>query len=301
MSLHRFSAITASLTFVLLVMGGLVHNTRSSLACPYWPLCYGSLLPKIEGGILIEHSHRIVATTVGLLTIVLLVWLWRRGMKWLGIAALACVIAQGVLGGLTVIYRLPTMVSTAHLAVSQLFFCILLYIVLRTRTAVAPSPLPDNVRRMTAWAAGLVYAQMLVGALMRHLGAGLACTEIPLCRGSAWPAGAVPALQLHMFHRLFALLVLGYVIGTAIVTFRAARGRTVVRALAVAAPLLVVVQITLGLYSITSFLDVVPVTAHLGVAALLLADLVSLHLIARGPLGVRAPAADGPYAAPVTT
>jgi heme A synthase len=236
------------------------------------------------------------------LTIVLLAWLWRRGHKWLGIAALSCVIAQGVLGGLTVIFRLPTMVSTAHLAVSQLFFCILLYVVFLTRPRNAEAaPLPDRVRRMTAWAAGLVYLQMLLGALMRHLGAGLSCVEIPLCKGWMSP-DTVPAFKLHMLHRLFALVVLGHVIGTAVVSFRAAHGRPWVRALAIAAPLLVGVQIGLGLLSITSFLDVVPVTAHLGVAALILADLVSLHLLSRGPLGAPATApAEGPYAAPVTT
>ena len=108
-----------------------------------------------------------------------------------------------------------------------------------------------------------------------------------LCIGrSAWAAEATRFsryLCLHVLHRLFALLVLGHLVGMAIVTFRAARTPTV-KALALAAPLLAVVQITLGVLSITTFLDAVPVTAHLGVAAALLADCVILHIIARGPL-----------------
>jgi heme A synthase len=285
-ALHRFAVFTASLTFVLLLMGGLVHNTRSSLACPDWPLCYGQVLPKMEGRVAVEHSHRLVATTVGILTIVLLGWLWstgNRSLRRIGVLALTLVCAQGLLGGLTVIYRLPTWVSTAHLAVSQLFFCTLLYVVFRTRPGVERAePLAPRARSVTAWAAGLVYVQMLLGALMRHLGAGLACLDVPLCKGSLWPGDAVPALKLHMLHRLLALAVLVLVAIASTVTFRAARGRPWVRAFALAAPLLVCVQIGLGLLSITTFLDVVPVTAHLGVAAALLADLVALHLVARG-------------------
>jgi heme A synthase len=286
-ALHRFALFTASLTFVLLLMGGLVHNTRSSLACPDWPLCYGQVLPKMEGRVAIEHSHRLVASTVGVLTIVLLVWLWRTGERKLrraGALALVLVCAQGLLGGITVIYRLPTWVSTAHLAVSQLFFCTLIFIAFRTRPR-AVEPLAPRARTLTAWAAGLTYVQMVMGALMRHLGVGLACVDVPLCRGSLWPADATPALGLHMLHRMFALVVLGVVLATSTLTFRAARGRTGVRAIALLVPLLVCTQIGLGLWSITSFLDVVPVTAHLGVAAAILASLVSLHLTARGHAG----------------
>jgi heme A synthase len=276
------------LTFCLLIVGGLVHNTRSSLACPDWPLCFGSAFPKMEGGVLVEHSHRLLATSVGLGTIGLLFGLRRRarrtgerGLVGLGVLALGLVIVQGLLGGLTVLYRLPTLVSTAHLAVSMLFFSLLILVNLRLRpeSGQPPGAAPLLVRA-SGIAAGALYLQMLMGALMRHLGAGLACTDLPLCRGGLWPSGEHPNVLLHAAHRLMAVLVLLLVVWVAALTLRAPLPRRW-KAMALAAPLLVIVQATLGWLSISSFLDVVPVTAHLGVAALLLADLVALHLLLR--------------------
>jgi heme A synthase len=250
------------------------------LACPDWPLCFGQVFPKMEGGVLVEHSHRLVAATVGVLTIVLLVWLAKRGLWALGAFALFLVVAQGVLGGLTVIYRLPTWISTTHLAVSQIFFCTLIYVAMRTRPAADRPALPAGVKRAALAAAGAIYVQMLLGALMRHLGAGLACVDVPLCQGSPW--GTHWAVKLHMLHRWLGVAVLLVVTWASVVAFRGAQGNKWVRAWALAAPLLVVVQITLGILSITSFLAVEPVIAHLGVAALMLGGFFMLHLTARG-------------------
>lgn len=289
--LARLAALTAGLTFLLILLGGVVHNTRSSLACPDWPLCYGQVFPKMEGEILVEHSHRLLATLVGLLTCAIVAVSWvtarrerDRRLRNLAIGALLLVVAQGVLGGVTVLLRLPTWTSTAHLGVSLAFFCLLILIAFRAggrRTM----PLSSTVRRATAIGAGVVYAQILLGALIRHLGAGLACVEVPLCRG-LWPSGGNGYLHLHMLHRWMGVVVFLTLVWVTIVVARQARGAT--RALAFALPLLVAAQIALGLYAISTFLEVILVTAHLGVAAAILAALVSLHLIARGE-----PAAQG--------
>ena len=287
---RRLAIATACATFFLILIGGLVHNTRSSLACPDWPLCFGSAFPKMVGGVFYEHSHRIAATTVGLLTTVLAVLLGLRGRRFLliGLGALGLVVFQGLLGGITVLYRLPTMVSTTHLATSLAFFAYLIWVVfqLREEGASRPLELSTSLRRLVAVAAAAVYFQCLVGALMRHLGAGLACVvsdhpgyaDVVLCHGALYPFGQHPSLQLHAFHRLLALVVGALVTVAAVRVFRAARGRPALRAIAVALPAIVLIQIALGVASLVTFLDVLPVTAHLGGAALLLAGLWTIYL-----------------------
>ena len=134
--LHRYTVVVAICTLFLVVAGGLVTSNDAGLSVPDWPLSYGKLMPPMEGGIRYEHGHRMVATTVGLLTIILAVWLWRsetrRWMRRLGLIALAAVIAQGLLGGATVIYMLPKPVSISHACLAQLFFSTTVLIALFT-------------------------------------------------------------------------------------------------------------------------------------------------------------------------
>src|SRR5688572_615520 len=124
---HRFAVATVAATLALIFIGGLVTSTGSGLSVPDWPLSYGMLMPPMVGGVFYEHGHRMAATAVGFLTLVLAIWTARaeprRGVRRLAWAALAAVITQGVLGGLTVIYLLPTPVSVAHACLAQLFFC----------------------------------------------------------------------------------------------------------------------------------------------------------------------------------
>ena len=139
--LHRFATFVAGCTVLLVLAGSLVTSTGSGLSVPDWPTTYGWNMftfppSKWVGGILYEHGHRLIASTVGFLTIVLAAWLWpqepRRWMRWLGVAALGAVIAQGVLGGLTVLFFLPAAVSTAHAGLAEIFFCMTVAIALFT-------------------------------------------------------------------------------------------------------------------------------------------------------------------------
>ena len=131
--LHRFAVFTAAATLCLIVAGGLVTSTESGLSVPDWPTTYGQNmftfpLSKMVGGIRFEHTHRLIASGVGMLTVVLAIWLARREpRRWvrrLGYFALGAVVAQGLLGGLTVLLFLPPAVSVAHACLAQTFFCL---------------------------------------------------------------------------------------------------------------------------------------------------------------------------------
>ena len=137
-ALHRFATFTALWTFVLIIAGALVTSNDAGLSVPDWPTSFGSLykLPRMVGGVKFEHSHRMIAESVGLLTIILAVWLSRTDrrpwMRKLGWAALATVIIQGVLGGITVLHYLPPSISSAHATLGQTFFCLIVAIWLFT-------------------------------------------------------------------------------------------------------------------------------------------------------------------------
>jgi len=176
--LHRFAVLTAASTVLLLVAGALVTSNEAGLAVPDWPLSYGSLMPPMVGGIFYEHGHRLVATSVGILTIVLAVWISRREpRRWvrrLGWIALAGVIGQGLLGGLTVMLLLPKAVSIAHATVAQLFFCTLVSIALFTSRWWHKETLPQEesetspLRSMAIITCLAVLVQLVLGAGFRH-------------------------------------------------------------------------------------------------------------------------------------
>ncbi len=181
--LHRFAVFTALCTLLLLVAGALVTSNDAGLAVPDWPLSYGSLLPPMVGGIFWEHGHRTVATFVGILTIVLAVWIARRDprpwMRKLGWIALAMVVAQGVLGGLTVLFFLPRPVSITHAALAQLFFCTTVSIALFTgrwwqaHHASLDDAAPPAVRRAAVFSFAAIFVQLLLGASFRHNAIGI--------------------------------------------------------------------------------------------------------------------------------
>jgi heme a synthase len=219
--LHKFAKLVAGCTVLLLLAGSLVTSTGSGLSVPDWPTTYGWNMftfppSKWVGGILYEHGHRLIASTVGFLTIVLAAWLWtqepRRWMKWLGVAALGAVIAQGVLGGLTVLFFLPAAISTAHAGLAEIFFCITIAIALFTSPGwIAPSaggaPVDDAMLRRVATATtAVIYTQILIGAVMRHTGAGLAIPDFPLMFGHLVPPVWDAKIAIHFAHRVGALV-----------------------------------------------------------------------------------------------
>ncbi len=180
--LHRWSILLAFCTLLLVVAGAMVTSRDAGLSVPDWPLSYGKLMPKMEGGILYEHGHRMIATTVGLFTIVSLVWIFRvdprKWMRTLAIAALLAVIVQGVLGGITVLMLLPWWISSSHATLAELFFATTVAIALFTsrRWLAGPSVIPEDaqnpIRGLSLAAPIFVLCQLFLGAMARHKAIG---------------------------------------------------------------------------------------------------------------------------------
>jgi cytochrome c oxidase assembly protein subunit 15 len=266
--LHLYAMLVAASTAVLIFAGGMVTSTGSGLSVPDWPNTYGWFMWTFPiqhwvGGIFYEHTHRLIASTVGMLIVVLATWLWkaepRRWVRRLGYLALAAVITQGVLGGLTVLYYLPDPISIAHASLAQIVFCLTISI------AVATSPgwiggyarrgaVPDDavLRRLTIAMTATVYIQILVGATMRHTGAGLAIPDFPLAFGHLLPPHWDSKIAIHFAHRTGALIVTALALATSGHVFYHHRDR---RALVRSAALLLAlisVQITLGALTVLS-------------------------------------------------
>jgi cytochrome c oxidase assembly protein subunit 15 len=275
---HRFSLLLVASTLFLIFAGGLVTSTGSGLAVPDWPLSYGMLMPPMVGGIFYEHGHRMVATAVGLLTLVSAVWTARAerraGVRRLAWGALAAVMAQGALGGLTVIFLLPTPISVSHACLAQAFFCATIALAYVTSREWHRATSADDVHRLrgaAAAATAVVFLQLLVGAVMRHTGAGLAVPDFPRMFGRWLPPLDLIAngqVAVHLAHRGGALLVLAAVLRLVLRARRAGEGH--VGRAAWLALALVLVQMGLGALTVWTAKAVVPATAHVATGAALL-------------------------------
>ena len=288
--LHRFAVATAAATLLLVVAGGLVTSTESGLSVPDWPTTYGQNpftfpVSKWVGGIRFEHTHRLVASTVGLMTVVLAVWLQlrekRQWVRRLGWAALAAVVAQGVLGGLTVLFLLPTAVSVAHACLAQTFFgiAVTLAVVTSPRFAAGESAPSSAVSRASVLATALVFLQLLLGAVMRHTKAGLAIPDFPLAFGRLVPPMTSFAVAIHFAHRVGAVVVACGVAACVVLAVRA--GRPGLARMAWFMAVIVAAQGTLGALTVLSKKDVLITTAHVATGALLLGASVVFALISR--------------------
>lgn len=242
--LHRYAVVLALATWVLIFAGGMVTSTGSGLAVPDWPTSYGYNMfafpySQWVGGIFYEHGHRLIASTVGLLTIGLCIWLWvtepRRWLRKLGYLALAAVIVQGILGGLTVRYFLPTPVSVAHACLAQTFLCIVVSIAVFTsprwlRSSTDGNPAAsreaqvrfqeENHRsasiqtpHLGVLLTAIVFLQLILGAIMRHTESGLAVPDFPLAYGQVIPGFDEGSVADYNDYRRFTLGVPAVTVG----------------------------------------------------------------------------------------
>jgi heme a synthase len=290
--LHRFSRYVAASTVLLILAGSFVTSTDSGLSVPDWPTTYGWNMftfppSKWVGGIFYEHGHRLIASTVGFLTIILAAWIWfadsRRWLRWFGVGALASVVAQGILGGLTVIYLLPAPVSTAHAGLAEIFFCMTVAIALFTSPGwiegYGDAGVEDRtLRRAATTSTVVIFTQILVGAAMRHTGAGLAIPDFPWMFGHVIPDHWSAAIAVHFAHRVGALLVIAAVFGTSLYVWRRHQDRPELARPATLIMFLVIVQVTLGALTVISRRDPLVNSLHVVVGALVLTTSLLLTL-----------------------
>ena len=265
--LHRFATFLVACTVVLILAGSLVTSHDAGLSVPDWPTSYGwnmfTFPPSMwVANIFYEHGHRLIASMVGFLTIVLAVWLWlaepRGWLRWFGIAALGAVIAQGILGGITVLFFLPDAVSTAHAGLAEIFFCMTVAIALFTSPRwIAGSQNAGEVddarlRRLATATTVLIYSQILIGATMRHTGAGLAIPDFPWMFGHLLPDHWSRAIALHFAHRAGALVVTCAIVTASAHVWSHHRGRRELTRPAALVLALVAAQLTLGALTVLS-------------------------------------------------
>jgi cytochrome c oxidase assembly protein subunit 15 len=295
MLLPLFAALVAASTAVLILAGGFVTSTGSGLSVPDWPNTYGWFMwsfpiDNMVGGIWYEHSHRLIASVVGFLIVVLAVWLWRaeprRWVRNLGYLSLAAVITQGILGGITVLWFLPPPVSVAHASLAEIVFCLTATIALVTapgwqRAYVREGgSTPDDhvLQRLAIVTTAIIYVQIVLGATMRHTGAGLAIRDFPLAFGHLLPPHWDAKIAIHFAHRAGALVVAALIVATAgHVLYHHRRRPELVRPATLLLGLLVL-QITLGAFNVWSGLHFVINSLHVVTGASVLVTSLALTL-----------------------
>jgi cytochrome c oxidase assembly protein subunit 15 len=316
--LHRAALVTTGATFPLIFLGGMVTSKHAGLSVPDWPNSYGYNMftfppSRWVGPILFEHTHRLLGSLVGLLSIILTVIAFaterRRPVRWLAAAVLGAVIVQGILGGLRVVL-INLNLAMAHGCLAQICFCLagILCVVTSRRwfaaadTLVAPGSLwPKRLPlRLAPLAVLCVIVQLVLGAIMRHEQAGLAIPDFPLSYGALLPPmsqsqldatfvqwsqqhpGLIPPtlfqVWIHFAHRAWAVVVAAAVLGLAINVLlrhrRVAGGWLIGPAVAMIG--LLVMQITLGIFTVLLGKPADVATAHLAVGALVLLSTVVL-------------------------
>ncbi|MEJ2538368.1 MAG: COX15/CtaA family protein [Gemmatimonadota bacterium] len=282
---YRAFAVSVAWTLGLLFLGSVVHATESSLACPDWPTCFGTMFPEMTGGVFWEHLHRLVAGGLILIFLGSTYLAFRvtgpgHWMRAATVSGVGLLLVQAVFGGLTVIYRLPDAVSTSHLSMALTFLALatVLAAAASPRRASRPPLESGTARMLRRWGTGaavLVFLQSVVGGVVRHTDAGMACPDIPTCLGEWVPPLSNGLVATHFLHRALGVAVTVVVLGMAW-RLLADRAPNHIRRMGLLAGGLVLVQMTLGIVSVLSILAVLPVSLHTLGAASLLCVLVTL-------------------------
>jgi cytochrome c oxidase assembly protein subunit 15 len=222
--LHRYAAFVAFCTLLLIIAGALVTGNDAGLSVPDWPTSFGTFrMPRMVGGIKFEHGHRMIAGTVGILTIILAIWVWRqdsrRWVRWVGFAAVMAVLAQAVLGGITVLWFLPVAISTAHAALAQIFFCLAVSLAFFTgadwrwdETKLEDTSTP-SLQHLTMITTGVILVQLILGAVYRHATEGVVI--------GGWVRHYINegTIAPHVVGACVVTLLVGWVVSTVLMRF----------------------------------------------------------------------------------
>ena len=290
--LRRFTKVMFGATLVLVFVGGLVTTTGSGLAVPDWPLSFGQYFPPMQGGVLFEHGHRMVAGTVGILMTALAIAIWlverRRWVRWLALGAWLSVVIQAILGGITVLYKLPTPISVSHAGLATIFLSLTATMALVTskswETAVEAKRFKptQGFIWLCAATAIVVYAQLILGATMRHMGMGqqgLAIPDFPLSYGRLIPPRLdLAPILVHFLHRVGALVVGGFILALAWRMKRQHEAPSGLRTLSLALVALYLLQFALGAFTIWTVRSMIVTTLHVAVGGLIFALCVVLTI-----------------------
>ena len=285
---QRLVLSTVVAIFALVVLGGVVRVTGSGLGCPDWPLCHGKIIPPMDTQALIEYSHRLVASIVGILVLATAVIAWRfyRKKLWVLVPAtlgLILVIVQGVLGGVTVLTELEGRTVTAHLALAEAILATMILTFLAARGDFRFKKASSG-RGLGAFAIlALVttlaaYILLLSGSYTTVSGASGACGgDWPLCQGQLWPASRLP--QLQMIHRFVSLIVAVLVLWTSSLAWRHRRERPDLGWMGLLVGGLFIVQVLIGALNVWWDLPTAGRALHLALATMVWMTLAVLALL----------------------
>ena len=297
---QRLAVATAVLALVLVAIGGAVRATDSGLACPTWPGCFsaGDFLPPAGLNVWLEHTHRLVAGVVGILTAVQAIWAIARyrsraWIVWPAVIAAVAVVIQAGLGALVVLHLLRAELVTAHLGMGMLVVGCLLLIAVNASQATPQGPADPRFARAAAGVTALTLLQIMVGGHVTGTAAGLAYTgngEPALGVFSVTPVStAVQAYNLG--HRVLAILVAAAVMWLIVQARRAGQQGWLLRLPRIAA-WLVVLQIAIGVGNLATQLSFLTVIPHLAVASWIWSALVLTTVLAYRKAAAPAPAAE---------
>jgi heme a synthase len=280
---HALAIVTVAATLVLIFVGALVTSTGSAMTIPDWPLAFGRLIPRLAGGARFEYTHRVIAALVIVLVIACNVAAWRGGLKpatrQVALAALGLVLFQAVLGGVTVLLDLPLTIAVAHAATAQAFLCVTVALAVLTNPESEPLPVTGGGEYLpAAVTACTVYVQILIGAVMRHMGAGLAIPDWPLSYGGLVPPFFTAGIAVNFAHRCGAIVIAVLVAWTATEVLRVKPGRLALRKYAWTLVFLTAAQLALGAFTVWSERSPLITSAHVIVGAAVLACSFALTL-----------------------